>query len=105
MAAIANVALSDTFNTQRVKLNRSLVRLNNFANNESQVTANTVLANVVFTSSGNTNITGGSLLVTANTFHSGTLELSGLTATTSNSVAGAINEVSDNTIAFSIALG
>ena len=105
MAAIANVALSDSFNTQRVKLNRSLVRLNNFANNESQVTANTVLANVVFTSSGNTNITGGSLLVTANTFHSGTLELSGLTATTSNSVAGAINEVSDNTIAFSIALG
>ena len=105
MAAIVNVALSDSFNTQRVKLNRSLVRLNNFANNESQVTANTVLANVVFTSSGNTNITGGSLLVTANTFHSGTLELSGLTATTSNSVAGAINEVSDNTIAFSIALG
>ena len=105
MAAIANVALSDSFNTQRVKLNRSLVRLNNFANNESQVTANTVLANVVFTSSGNTNITGGSLLVTANTFHSGTLELSGMTATTSNSVAGAINEVSDNTIAFSIALG
>ena len=105
MAAIANVALSDSFNTQRVKLNRSLVRLNNFANNESQVTANTVLANVVFTSSGNTNITGGSLLVTANTFHTGTLELSGLTATTSNSVAGAINEVSDNTIAFSIALG
>ena len=105
MAAIANVASSDSFNTQRVKLNRSLVRLNNFANNESQVTANTVLANVVFTSSGNTNITGGSLLVTANTFHSGTLELSGLTATTSNSVAGAINEVSDNTIAFSIALG
>jgi hypothetical protein len=105
MAAIANVALSDSFNTQRIKLNRSLKRLNNFANNESQVTANTVLANVVFTSSGNTNITGGSLLVTANTFHSGTLELSGLTATTSNSVAGAINEVSDNTIAFSIALG
>ena len=32
MAAIANVALSDSFNTQRVKLNRSLVRLNNFAN-------------------------------------------------------------------------
>ena len=105
MAAIANVALSDSFNTQRIKLNRSLKRLNNFANNESQVTANTVLANVVFTSSGNTNITGGSLLVTANTFHSGTLELSGLTATTSNSVAGAINEVSANTIAFSIALG
>lgn len=105
MAAIANVALSDSFNTQRIKLNRSLKRLNNFANNESQVTANTVLANVVFTSSGNTNITGGSLLVTANTFHSGTLELSGMTATTSNSVAGAINEVSDNTIAFSIALG
>jgi len=108
MAAIANVALSDTFNTQRVKLNRGLVRLNNFANNESQITANTVLANVSFTAAGsstNTDISGGSLLISSNTFHTGTLELSGLTATTSNSVAGAINEVSDNTIAFSIALG
>ena len=44
-------------------------------------------------------------MISSNTFHTGTLELSGLTATTSNSVAGAINEVSDNTIAFSIALG
>ena len=33
------------------------------------------------------------------------LEINGLTATTSNTVAGAITEVSDNTIAFSIALG
>ena len=53
MAAIANVALSDTFNTQRVKLNRSLVRLNNFANNESQLTANAVFANVSLTAAGN----------------------------------------------------
>ena len=52
MAAIANVALSDSFNTQRVKLNRSLVRLNNFAQNESQIAANTVLANVAFTAAG-----------------------------------------------------
>ena len=114
MAAIANVALSDTFNTQRVKLNRSLVRLNNFANNESQITANTVLANVSFTAAGNlvssglkttlsstnTNITGGSLLISSNTYVTGTLEINGLTATTSNNVAGAITEVSDNTIDF-----
>ena len=74
MAAIANVALSDSFNTQRVKLNRSLVRLNNFAQNESQITANTIVSNVAFTSSGtsttlsstNTNISGGSLLVSSN---------------------------------------
>ena len=119
MAAIANVALSDTFNTQRVKLNRSLVRLNNFANNESQITANTVLANVSFTAAGNlvssglkttlsstnTDISGGSLLISSNTYVTGTLEINGLTATTSNTVAGAITEVSDNTIAFSIALG
>jgi hypothetical protein len=119
MAAIANVALSDTFNTQRVKLNRGLVRLNNFANNESQLTANVIFANVAITASGNltssgtrtllssvnTNITGGSLLISSNTYVTGTLELNGLTATTSNSVAGAITEVSDNTIAFSIALG
>ena len=104
MAAIANVALSDSFNTQRVKLNRSLVRLNNFAQNESQITANTVLANVAFTAAGtltssgttttlsstNTNISGGSLLVSSNTYVTGTLEINGLTATTSNTVAGAI---------------
>ena len=38
-------------------------------------------------------------------YDTGTLEINGLTATTSNTVAGAITEVSDNTIAFSIALG
>ena len=119
MAAIANVALSDTFNTQRVKLNRGLVRLNNLANNESQLTANAVFANVSLTAAGNlvssglkttlsstnTDISGGSLLISSNTYVTGTLEINGLTATTSNTVAGAITEVSDNTIAFSIALG
>ena len=138
MTAIANVALSDTFNTQRVKLNRAVVRLNNFAQNESQIAANTLFANVAFTgpsisstvnlntisgrtstvsanlnvggsfsniTCANTNIKGKSLLVTSNSYFTGTLEINGLTATTSNTVAGAITEVSDNTIAFSIALG
>ena len=53
----------------------------------------------------NTNIKGKILLVTSNSYFTGTLEINGLTATTSNTVAGAITEVSDNTIAFSIALG
>ena len=44
-------------------------------------------------------------MISSNTYVTGTLEINGLTATTSNTVAGAITEVSDNTIAFSIALG
>ena len=111
MPAIANVELTDTFNGQRRRLNDVIKRFNNFANNASQLTANTIVSNVavtssgILTSSGNTNITGGSLLITANTFHSGTLELNGLTGTTANTVAAAINETNDNILAFSIALG
>jgi len=105
MPAIANVELTDTFNGQRRRLNDVIKRFNNFANNTSQLTANTIVSNVALTSSGNTNITGGSLLITANTFHSGTLELNGLTGTTANTVAAAINETNDNILAFSIALG
>ena len=111
MPAIANVELTDTFNGQRIRVNEALKRLNNFANNESQLTANIVLANTTFTgpsitsTASNTNITGGSLLVTANTFHAGTLELRGITGTTANTVAASINETNDNILAFSIALG
>lgn len=111
MAAIANVELTDTFNGQRIRINTALKRLNNFAQNESTITANTLVSNIsltssgTLTSSGNTNITGGSLLVTANTFHSGTIELTGMTGTTANTVAAAINETNDNILAFSIALG
>tara|TARA_X000001316_G_C922375_1_gene37611 strand:+ start:6538 stop:6903 length:366 start_codon:yes stop_codon:yes gene_type:complete len=121
MAAIANVELTDTFNGQRIRINNALKRLNNFAQNESLITANTLISNVSLTASGNlivsgvnslanlnstnTNITGGSLLITANTFHSGTIELTGLTGTTANTVAAAINETNDNILAFSIALG
>ena len=111
MPAIANVELTDTFNGQRRRLNDVIKRFNNFANNTSQLTANTIVSNVAvtssgtLTSSGNTNITGCNLLITANTFHSGTLELNGLTGTTANTVAAAINETNDNILAFSIALG
>ena len=87
MPAIANVELTDTFNGQRLRLNDTIKRLNNFAQNESLITANVIVSNVSLTASGNlistglttlsstnTNITGGSLLITANTFHSGTIE-------------------------------
>jgi hypothetical protein len=46
MAAIANVQLSDTFNTWRVRSNAGFTRLNQFAINESSLFANTVTANV-----------------------------------------------------------
>jgi len=82
------------------------------------VTANTLLqgqvditstANVgdVFTIDqgvSNTNIFSDHLNITANTNHAGVLTLAGLN-TTSTDVASAVNEVNDNAIAFSIALG
>ena len=118
MPFLANVNLSDTFDGQRIRVNEALKRLNNFANNESQLTANIVLANSTFTGPSisstssintftavNNNISGGSLLITANTFHAGTLELKGITGTTANTVAASINETNDNILAFSIALG
>ena len=46
MAAIANVELTDTFNGQRIRINNALKRLNNFAQNESLITANTLISNV-----------------------------------------------------------
>jgi len=49
MAAYANVLLSDTFETWRVRTNEVLNRLNEFAVTESSLYANTLTANVSFT--------------------------------------------------------
>lgn len=46
MAAIANVNLTDTFNTWRVRSNQLFTRINQFAITESEIYANTVTANV-----------------------------------------------------------
>lgn len=70
MAAIANVQLTDTFNTWRVRTNQGFTRLNQFATSESVFNANTVQANVTLeavSGSANTNIFSDHLNVTANT--------------------------------------
>ena len=52
MAVIANVALTNTFDTWRTRSNQGYTRLNAFAINESSLYANTLTANVSFTSKG-----------------------------------------------------
>jgi hypothetical protein len=52
MAVIANVALTNTFETWRTRTNVGFTRLNAFAINESSLFANTITANVAFTSKG-----------------------------------------------------
>ena len=54
MAKIANVALTNTFNTWRVNSNQSFDRLSQFAINNSALYANNITANNVLRSSGNT---------------------------------------------------
>lgn len=52
MAALANVALTNTFDTWRLRTNALLTRVNQFTINESALYANTLTANVSFTSKG-----------------------------------------------------
>ena len=52
MAKIANVALTNTFNTWRTNSNIAFDRLSQFAINNSSLYANTITANVAFTSTG-----------------------------------------------------
>ena len=72
MAAIANVALTNTFDSWRSRSNQSFTRLNQFAVNESSLYANTLTANVAFVSKGLATMqgkatVGTNLVVTANT--------------------------------------
>ena len=58
MTAIANVELSNTFDTWRIRSNRAFVRLNNLATSESTLFSNTVNANVAFRSAGQSHMVG-----------------------------------------------
>lgn len=58
MAVISTVALTDTFDTWRQRTNQVTSRLNQFAINESAFYANTITANVAFTSAGLMSATG-----------------------------------------------
>jgi hypothetical protein len=58
MAKIANVALTNTFNTWRTNSNIGFDRLSQFAINNSSLYANTITANVAFTSTGLATLSG-----------------------------------------------
>ena len=58
MAKIANVALTNTFDTWRIRSNQAFDRLSQFAINNSSLYANTITANVALTASGTATFTG-----------------------------------------------
>jgi hypothetical protein len=83
MAKIANVALTDTFNTWRTRTNAALDRVSQFAINNSSLYANTLTSNTSFTSKGLATFNGRAtvgtnLTVSGNT----TLGAAGKTMTT-----------------------
>jgi hypothetical protein len=92
MAALANVALTNTFDTWRLRTNALLTRVNQFTINESALYANTLTANVRFVSAGSTRLgttdsnrtiingllsANGNLNVAGNTTISGILNVNG----------------------------
>ena len=88
MAKIANVALTNTFNTWRTNSNIAFDRLSQFAINNSALYANTITANVAFTSTGLATLSGRAtvgtnLTVSGNT----TLGAAGKTITSTGAAA------------------
>lgn len=59
MAKVANVNLTDTFNTWRVRSNQLFSRVNQFAITESTLYANTIVANVELTIAGSATLPNG----------------------------------------------
>ena len=116
MAKIANVALTNTFNTWRTNSNIGFDRLSQFAINNSALYANTITANVAFTSSGLATLSGRAtvgtnLTVSGNTTlgaagkritstgvitHTGNITVSGNTSTNKATVTSSLT-VSGNT--------
>ena len=88
MAKIANVALTNTFNTWRTNSNIAFDRLSQFAINNYSLYANTITANVAFTSTGLATLSGRAtvgtnLTVSGNT----TLGAAGKTITSTGAAA------------------
>ena len=99
MAKIANVALSNTFDTWRTRSNESFDRLSQFAVNNSSLYANTVTANTSFTSKGTSNLgdstsdlttIAGRATVGTNLTVSGNTSISGTTASTSTTTGALV---------------
>jgi hypothetical protein len=58
MALLANVSLTNTFDTWRTRTNQLVTRINQFAINESSLYANTLTSNTAFTAKGTATVTG-----------------------------------------------
>ena len=93
MAKIANVALTNTFNTWRTNSNQAFDRLSQFAINNSSLYANTLTANTAFTSKGTTNLgdgTGDLTTITGRTTIGTNLTVSGNTSTNKLTVTNSL---------------
>ena len=90
MAVIANVALTNTFDTWRTRTNVGFTRINQFAINESSLYANTLTSNVAFTAKGTATVTG---LLTA----SGRATVGTNLTVSGNTTFGAAGKVSNTT--------
>ena len=103
MAKIANVALTNTFDTWRIRSNQSFNRISQFAIDESKLYANTITANVRFVSLGATKLgssaatttilngivsANGRMSVSANFIVSGNTTTNKLTVTNSLTSSG-----------------
>ena len=115
MAVIANVALTNTFDTWRTRTNVGFTRLNAFAIDESKLYANTLTANVSFTSKGlatlqgratvGTNLTvsgnttlgaaGKTMSTTGAWSHTGTQSISTNLTVSGNTTIGAAGKVAN----------
>ena len=81
MAKIANVALTNTFDTWRIRSNQAFNRISQFAIDESKLYANTITANVRFVSLGATKL-GSSAATT--TILNGTVSANGRMSVSAN---------------------
>ena len=101
MAKIANVALTDTFNTWRTRTNTVLDRMSQFAINNSSLYANTLTSNVAFTAKGTATVTGlftasGRAVVGTNLGVTGNSTFTGLTTASGRLTVGTNLNVSGN---------
>jgi|SRR6056300_332656 len=96
--SVANVVLTDTFDTWRVRTNEIISQASSLSAGDYVANGDTILL------TSNTTFQGANNVVQQDLHINGNLQLTGLN-TTANNVTAAINEVNDNTLALAIALG
>jgi predicted acyltransferase (DUF342 family) len=100
MAKIANVALTNTFDTWRIRSNQSFNRLSQFAIDESKLYANTLTANVRFVSLGATKLGDAN---NDTTIINGALTANGRVTISSNMTVGGNTTTNKLTVTSSLA--